>query len=45
MRSIGVRQVAAEWTPLRGRVLTGLMWGFGLLLFLLGMRAVYAVIA
>lgn len=43
--SIGVRQVAAEWTPLRGRVLTGLMWGFGLLLFLLGMRAVYAVIA
>ncbi len=43
--SIGVRSVCADWTPLRGRALTLLMWGFGLLLALLGARAVYAVIA
>jgi fumarate reductase subunit C len=43
--SIGMRAVAADWTPLRGRALTVGMWAFGLLLLLLGMRAVYAVIA
>lgn len=43
--SIGVCSIAAEWSPLRGRALHGLMWGIGVLLFILGMRAVYAVIA
>lgn len=43
--SIGVRSVAADWTPLRGRALGVLMWSFGLVLFASGMRAVYAVVA
>lgn len=43
--AIGVRSVAADWTLLRGRHLTALMWGFGLLLLLLGARAVFAVVA
>jgi len=43
--SIGVRSVAADWTPLRGRTLTHLMFGFGAVLLLLGARAVYAVVA
>ena len=43
--SIGVYSVAVDWTPLRGRALGVLMWVFGFLLFALGMRAVYAVIA
>ncbi len=43
--AIGVRVVAAEWTPLRGRSLAALMWIFGMLLLLLGARAVYAVVA
>lgn len=42
--AIGVRSVAADWTPLRGRALSALMWVFGLVLFLLGARAVHAVI-
>ncbi len=42
--SIGVRSVAADWTRLRGGALTLVMWGFGLLLALLGARAIYAVI-
>jgi len=43
--SIGMRTIAAEWTPLRGGGLTAAMWCFGLLLLSLGMRAVYAVVA
>lgn len=43
--AIGVRAIAADWTPLRGRALTVLMWIFGLTLFLLGARAVHAVVA
>jgi succinate dehydrogenase subunit C len=43
--SIGVRSVAADWTPVRGRALTMLMWGFGAVLLLLGLRAVFAVVA
>jgi len=43
--SIGVRSVTADWTPLRGRPLTLLMFGFGAVLLLLGARAVYAVVA
>jgi fumarate reductase subunit C len=42
--SIGVRSVAADWTALRGRGLAVLMWTFGVLLLLLGARAVYAVV-
>ena len=42
--SIGVRTVAMEWTRLKGRELDGLMWGFGLLLAVLGLRAVAAVV-
>lgn len=33
-----------EWTRLKGRELDVLMWGFGLLLALLGLRAVAAVV-
>jgi fumarate reductase subunit C len=42
--AIGVRTVASEWGGLRGRGLDGLMWGFGLLLAVLGLRAVAAVV-
>jgi fumarate reductase subunit C len=42
--AIGVRVVAAEWANLRGRQLDILMWGFGALLAVLGLRAVYAVV-
>ena len=41
--AIGVRAVASEWTRLRGRGLDALMWGFGLILAVLGLRAVAAV--
>lgn len=43
--SIGAYSVAVDWTPLRGRTLGALMWLFGILLFALGVRAVYAVVA
>ena len=42
--AIGVRVVASEWTGLRGRRLDFLMWGVGLVLALLGLRAVMAVV-
>jgi fumarate reductase subunit C len=42
--AIGVRVVASEWTPLRGRRLDILMWGVGLVLAVLGLRAVVAVV-
>jgi len=42
--AIGVRVVAAEWTGLAGRSLDVLMWGCGLLLLVLGLRAVIAVV-
>ena len=42
--AIGVRAIAGEWTPLRDRGLDALMWGFGLVLLLLGQRAVIAVV-
>jgi len=35
---------AAEWARLRGRSLDILMWGFGVVLALLGLRAVAAVV-
>jgi fumarate reductase subunit C len=42
--AIGVRAVAGEWTSLRDRRLDALMWCFGVLLLLLGLRAVAAVV-
>lgn len=42
--AIGVRQVVAEWGRLRGTALDVLMFAVGLLLFLLGLRAVGAVV-
>jgi fumarate reductase subunit C len=42
--AIGVRTVASEWTPLRGVRLELLMWAFGAVLALLGLRAVAAVV-
>jgi fumarate reductase subunit C len=42
--AIGVRVVASEWTGLRGRPLDILMWGVGLVLAGLGLRAVVAVV-
>jgi fumarate reductase subunit C len=43
--AIGLRVVIGEWTSLRGRSLDALMLGAGLILVLLGARAVYAVVA
>jgi succinate dehydrogenase subunit C len=43
--AIGLRVVVSEWTLLRGRALDVLMLVAGIVLALLGARAVYAVIA
>jgi fumarate reductase subunit C len=47
--AIGVRNVFAEWGPAHlkrdSRVLSLILWGMGLGLALLGLRAVHAVIA
>ena len=42
--AIGVRVVASEWTGLGGRRLDIVMWGVGLVLAALGLRAVVAVV-
>jgi fumarate reductase subunit C len=42
--AIGVRNVLAEWTCVRDNALGVIMWGFGLLLAGLGLRAVAAVV-
>ncbi|MBX9589919.1 MAG: hypothetical protein K2X43_11475 [Hyphomonadaceae bacterium] len=42
--AIGLRAIASEWTPLRGHALDALMWGFGVALAALGLRAVSAVV-
>ena len=42
--AIGLRAVAREWLGVAGRALDGLMWGSGLLLLVLGLRAVAAVV-
>jgi fumarate reductase subunit C len=46
--AIGLRSVAREWGPTRiarsDRALDAILWGFGLLLLALGLRAVYAVV-
>lgn len=41
---IGVRTVAAEWAGIKGRRLDLVMWAVGLVLALLGLRAVAAVV-
>jgi fumarate reductase subunit C len=43
--AIGVRAVAGEWSRLRGTALDILMWAVGGCLLLLGLRAVFAVVA
>ena len=42
--SIGVRAVLGEWTRLGSRTLDLIMWAFGSLLLVLGLRAVIAVV-
>jgi fumarate reductase subunit C len=42
--AIGVRSLAGEWAGVRGGKLDLLMWGFGLMLAVLGLRAVAAVV-
>ena len=42
--AIGLSVVAGEWTSLRGRSLDALMLAAGIILALLGARAVYAVV-
>jgi fumarate reductase subunit C len=42
--SIGLRTVLSEWTSLRGRAVDILVFAIGIVLALLGARAVYAVI-
>ncbi len=42
--SIGLRTVLTEWTPLRGRTRDFAVIAFGLLLAVLGFRAVVAVV-
>ena len=42
--AIGVRAVASEWAGLRGHGLDAVMWGFGLVLAALGLRAVASVV-
>jgi fumarate reductase subunit C len=43
--AIGVRAIVSEWTPLKDkRALDVVMWGFGLVLAALGLRAVVAVV-
>lgn len=43
--AIGVRGVAREWLGMREPALDRLMWVFGLILLVLGLRAVFAVVA
>jgi fumarate reductase subunit C len=42
--SIGLRTILTEWAGLRGASREVVSWGIGLALFLLGMRAVAAVV-
>jgi fumarate reductase subunit C len=42
--AIGLRTVASEWLSLKGRALDGVLWGAGLTLAVLGLRAVFAVV-
>jgi fumarate reductase subunit C len=42
--AIGLRTIAMEWGGLKGRAPDLVMWGFGLVLAALGLRAVAAVV-
>ncbi len=42
--TIGVRNILAEWTPMRDRSAGRLSLSFGLILAALGLRAIYAVV-
>ena len=42
--AIGIRNVLTEWSPLQDRGAGMLAGAFGVLLFLLGARAVFAVV-
>jgi fumarate reductase subunit C len=42
--SIGLRTIVTEWSPLHGRTRDGLTVAFGLMLAVLGFRAVAAVV-
>lgn len=42
--AIGVRGVAREWLGWREKALDRLMWVFGVVLLVLGLRAVFAVV-
>jgi fumarate reductase subunit C len=42
--AIGLRAILREWGGLTGRALDLAMWAFGLVLLVLGLRAVYAVV-
>lgn len=42
--AIGVRSVARDWLAMSPRSLSLLMWGFGVVLVLLGSHAVFAVV-
>ena len=42
--SIGVRTILTEWSPLQGRARDIAVIAFGLMLLLLGLRAVAAVV-
>ncbi len=42
--AIGVRSVLADWTPFGDKTNDAVMWLFGVVLAVLGMRAVWAVV-
>jgi fumarate reductase subunit C len=42
--SIGIRTILTEWSPLRGHRRDAAVVAFGLMLFILGLRAVAAVV-
>jgi len=42
--SIGIRNIVVEWSPLNGHAANTLASAFGILLVVLGLRAVFAVV-
>ncbi len=42
--SVGLGAVAREWFGLKGRALDGMIWGCGVVLLFMGLRAVAAVV-
>jgi len=43
--ALGLRNILREWAGLKARPLSVASWGIGLLLFLMGLNAVYSVVA